>query len=783
MNEKLKSLFSDSEIRYQQVATLASVPYFGNCGGNLDNLNMFMSEDESIALQTAGKRSSIIGIDNSDSDVSSTADELSYVENAYDFSDSSASNNSEEQTETDQLISWPYKVVEQQNYVSALSFSKSTAVNSSMQDPCQFEKLDSASNKICDQKYTIDHFVKSSNVRMMESYVSNSLSPGKSSCSLHVNTQHDSYWSVGHIMKSSFDEDEIDERKVTGTHMELLTDATLCNVNNIAVNEALSREPLGANLCDNNTHSLKLYGFQPQNMDHQHNSSMNPLSTNPMLTRNSLLCLMGRNGEKYVTDRQPLPYFNFSTVEDPCKVYMDKSLLSSRFSSESAIPLDRHASANGDKIDHYCLEGNGGEDGLIDTTRNCDSASLDLKDLNWDILTDVHGGSSWERLLGSFRKSIDCDATQKICFSTFEMPLDIIIDKCLLQEIILQYKYVSKLSIYFLEEAFELKEHLLALRRYHFMEVADWADLFILSLWHHRWSVTEANERLPEIQGLLESSIQKSSCESDCNKHRLFVYVKGHGKMPFSISTIGVRSFDFLGLGYRVDWPVNIILTPAALKIYADIFSFLIQVKLGLVSLTDVWCCLKDLMHTTSKKMNSEQYQHEAGQLNMLIKLRHQVSHFVSTLQQYVESQLSHESRCKFLHSLQHKVNDMMDLESVHTEYLANALRICFLSEETRTVGSIIESILQCALDFRLCLTSGTWDEGIGQEKLFGRFKINISQVLSIKQKFDKNLKELQRCYIKAPKHGSLGLSRFWEYLNYNEYYADISNEMGCYAF
>lgn len=48
-----------------------------------------------------------------------------------------------------------------------------------------------------------------------------------------------------------------------------------------------------------------------------------------------------------------------------------------------------------------------------------------------------------------------------------------------------RYNYVSKLAINVLEEAFKLQEHLLALRRYHFMELADWADLFILSLWHH----------------------------------------------------------------------------------------------------------------------------------------------------------------------------------------------------------------------------------------------------------------------------------------------------------
>lgn len=44
--------------------------------------------------------------------------------------------------------------------------------------------------------------------------------------------------------------------------------------------------------------------------------------------------------------------------------------------------------------------------------------------------------------------------------------------------------YVSKLTIKLLEEGFSLQQHLLALRRYHMMESADWADLFIVSLSH-----------------------------------------------------------------------------------------------------------------------------------------------------------------------------------------------------------------------------------------------------------------------------------------------------------
>lgn len=61
----------------------------------------------------------------------------------------------------------------------------------------------------------------------------------------------------------------------------------------------------------------------------------------------------------------------------------------------------------------------------------------------------------------------------------------------------------------------------------------------------------------------------------------------------------GIHSFDYLGLGYRIDWPISIILTPAALKIYSDIFNFLVQVKLAVFSLSDVWSSLKVLSSET----------------------------------------------------------------------------------------------------------------------------------------------------------------------------------------
>ena len=46
-------------------------------------------------------------------------------------------------------------------------------------------------------------------------------------------------------------------------------------------------------------------------------------------------------------------------------------------------------------------------------------------------------------------------------------------------------------------------------------------------------------------------------------------------------------------------------------------------------------------------------------------------------------------------------------------------------------------------------------------------------QVLNIKKTFAKNINDLFLCYRKSPKHGEFGLSRFWDYLNYNDYYTE----------
>lgn len=50
-------------------------------------------------------------------------------------------------------------------------------------------------------------------------------------------------------------------------------------------------------------------------------------------------------------------------------------------------------------------------------------------------------------------------------------------------------------------------------------------------------------------------------------------------------------------------------------------------------------------------------------------------------------------------------------------------------------------------------------------------------QVREIKQRFEKNMRDLHLIYLRSSKHGKFGLSCFWRHLNYNEYYAEDSNQ------
>lgn len=551
-------------------------------------------------------------------------------------------------------------------------------------------------------------------------------------------------------------------------------------------------------------------------------SSCNLMGFHPMLTRSAWSHLQYLMPERSFSDREAtlLPYYDFSALTDPSEIF-GKNLPLKDFALDLSLSTEQHGCMENRQSTHIEVM-NHEKDGtlLADGHRSCSVGStLRETQLSAEIvsklgfdetiqtrrspmnlsnntvpvfhsddnITGASGGANWETSLRYFNnddnsKSEGCEHNPEI---VSEIPLDVVVDMSIAQEILLQYRCISKFTVKLLEEGFGFQKHLLALRRYFFLEVADWADGFLMSLCQHKWSPTGSHQRLLEVQALLESALQRSSCEGDVCEERLYIYIKVTGSVPQTekwpsglpnasdtssfVDINSINAFDFIGLGYKVDWPLNMILTPDAFNMYTAIFSFLIQIKLAVFALCDIWNCLKELTNCVNRKRDLIHDKEEMDRLRILMQFRQQVSHFVGALQQYVQSQLLHVVWYKFLNLLEQQVEDMLDLESVHKVYLSDSLHLCFLSSQMTPVRELICNIMQCVLDFRSCFRYKfqNYDEG---EPFNLTNRIDFSRVLEVKDSFEQNLKQLYERYIKFGEQSEMTLGYFWMYLDYNEF-------------
>ncbi|KAL7982711.1 hypothetical protein Chor_010309, partial [Crotalus horridus] len=126
-----------------------------------------------------------------------------------------------------------------------------------------------------------------------------------------------------------------------------------------------------------------------------------------------------------------------------------------------------------------------------------------------------------------------------------------------------------------------------------------------------------------------------------------------------------------LDLRYKVDWPLNIVITENCMNKYNKIFSFLLQLKHMVWTLKDVWFHLK---RTALVKHASNSVQFRQLQL-----YKHEMQHFVKVIQGYIANQILH-------------------------------VTWGLLTEKAAPVMNIIHSIFSLILKFRNQLISQSWN-------------------------------------------------------------------------
>ncbi|XP_077194421.1 gamma-tubulin complex component 6 isoform X2 [Paroedura picta] len=166
-------------------------------------------------------------------------------------------------------------------------------------------------------------------------------------------------------------------------------------------------------------------------------------------------------------------------------------------------------------------------------------------------------------------------------------------------------------------------------------------------------------------------------------------------------------ALNCLELRYKVDWPLNIVITENCMNKYNKIFSFLLQLKHMVWTLKDVWFHLK---RTALVKHASNSVQFRQLQL-----YKHEMQHFVKVIQGYIANQILHVTWCEFGSKLS-SVGNLEEIHKTHAEYLNKAIFRGLLTEKAAPVMNIIHSIFSLILKFRSQLISQSWSFDAGKQ-------------------------------------------------------------------
>ncbi|KAK4369581.1 hypothetical protein RND71_013373 [Anisodus tanguticus] len=171
-------------------------------------------------------------------------------------------------------------------------------------------------------------------------------------------------------------------------------------------------------------------------------------SMNPILTRNSLN--PKRDSEQMFSrdSREPYPFFDFTSIKDPCEMYIEKFAAGFRDQLGAEVSVLTSTAATSDSLTSHQHNLKDCSDEKLEKkaelSHTCSPVGSKVQNGKISSVENAAGGGGWERMLANSSKIASTSAgyPKTSLVTVLEMPLDHIIKKCLLEEILLQYPYV-----------------------------------------------------------------------------------------------------------------------------------------------------------------------------------------------------------------------------------------------------------------------------------------------------------------------------------------------------
>ncbi|XP_062058626.1 gamma-tubulin complex component 6 [Lepus europaeus] len=263
---------------------------------------------------------------------------------------------------------------------------------------------------------------------------------------------------------------------------------------------------------------------------------------------------------------------------------------------------------------------------------------------------------------------------------------------------------VNKAAVDYFFVELHLDAHFEALRHFLLMEDGEFAQSLSDLLFEKLGAGQTPGELLsPLFLNTVLSKALQCSLHGDSPLAANLSFALKHLPEAFAPNAPDVLSC--LELRYKVDWPLNIVITESCLSKYGAIFSFLLQLKLMMWTLKDICFHLKRtalLSHTAC-----------SVQFRQLQLFKHEMQHFVKVTQGYIANQILHVTWCEFRARLA-EVGNLEEIQRAHAEYLHKAVFRGLLTEKAAPVMNIIHSVFSLVRKFRSQLISQAWAPAAG---------------------------------------------------------------------
>lgn len=252
------------------------------------------------------------------------------------------------------------------------------------------------------------------------------------------------------------------------------------------------------------------------------------------------------------------------------------------------------------------------------------------------------------------------------------------------------YKTTMARLIDLMANKFKLFEHLQALKKYLLLGAGDFIAVLMESLSQNLDRPANTQYR-HTLTAQLEHAVRNSNAQFDSPD----VLRRLDSRMlELSHGEIG---WDVFTLEYKIDAPVDVIVTPFGSKQYLKVFNFLWRVKRVEFALGSTWRrCMtgaRGVLGTVSDKVGADWKKARCAVAEMI--------HFVNQLQYYILFEVIESSWNELQEALNKPESTLDDLIQAHAKYLMNITRKGLLGSQSTDFTGQLHELLKIMLAYK----------------------------------------------------------------------------------